>query len=94
MKASHPMAGKTVVLNLKGGDAPDVSSGDEFRVEDYWDKISGGSWMFAQGNPACLKYALRSGVARLPIDNEVVYGQVGSFGHLVHVSELGAEVDS
>jgi hypothetical protein len=25
----------------------------------------------------------------LPFDDEVVYGKLGGFGHLVHVSELG-----
>jgi hypothetical protein len=34
------------------------------------------------------EYAMRSGVAGLPVDNEVVYGKVGAFGHLAHVSEI------
>lgn len=90
--ASHPLAGRTVTLNLKSKDAPDIATGSEFRVEDYWDKITGGSWMTAQGNPAALKFAMRSGLAGLPLDDEVVYGKVGPYGHLVHVSELGEVV--
>lgn len=45
--------------------------------------------MFCDGNPACMKYAIRSAFAGLPTDNNVVYGKVGGFGHIVHVSELG-----
>ena len=49
--------------------------------------------MDSQGNPACIKYAFRSGFGGLPPDNEVVYGKVGALGYLVHSSELGEEVD-
>jgi hypothetical protein len=85
----HPLAGQTVKLALKGGDNPgDIASGDEYRVEDYWDRLGSGSWMEAQGNPAALKYAMRAGFSGLPLDDEVVYGKVGPFGHIVHISEL------
>jgi hypothetical protein len=64
-----------------------------YRLEDWWDKITGKSWGDCDGNPACLLYALRTGM--LPLDNaahslddEVVYGKIGNVGHLVHVSEL------
>lgn len=91
---SHPLAGKTVVLNDKASDLMgEVVPGVEFRVEDWWDseKVFGSSWMFAKGNPAALKYAVRSGASDLPLDNEVVYGKIGPFGHIVHTSELTAE---
>lgn len=65
-----------------------IEAGTEYRVEGYWDEITGGSWMFAKGNPACLNYAARS--IGLPMDNEVLYGKIGSFGFLVHVSEVEA----
>lgn len=74
---SHPLAGKTV-----------KALGEEYRLEDWWDVLTGGSWMNADGNPAAMNYAVRSAVAGLPLDDEVVYGKVGAFGHLVHVSEL------
>lgn len=61
----------------------------DYRVEDWWDRVAGKSWMDSDGNPACIDYALRSAHAALPIDNEVVYGKVGRIGCLVHVSELG-----
>lgn len=80
----HPLAGQTVTVDLGYGDGP-----ESYVIEDWWDRVSGGvSWMDAAYNPACLKYAMRSAVAGLPLDNEVVYGKAG-FGHLVHVSELG-----
>lgn len=89
-KKAHPLAGKKV--KLKVNDNPDFQTGDVFSVEDYWENVSGDSWMNATGNPAALKYAMRSAMCGLPIDNEVVYGKVGAYGHLVHVSELGEAV--
>jgi len=95
-KNRHPLAGKTVKLNVKVGEKPgrldEELIGKEYWVEDYWENIAGKSWMMCDGNPACLKYAMRAGFNGLPTDNEVVYGKVGSFGHLVHVSELGETV--
>lgn len=84
----HPLAGRTVKLkiDLQNHDAA-VIDGAEFRVEDWWDRLTGGSWMSANGNPAAILYALRT--AGIPLDDEVVYGKIGAFGHLVHVSELG-----
>lgn len=84
---AHVQAGVTVLLAT-----PLVATdgaGVEFTVEDYWDRLSGESWMVAEGNPAATHYAVRSGYAGLPIDDEVVYGKVGNRGLLVHVSELG-----
>ena len=81
---AHPLAGQTVALVGTG-----ASLGAEIRVEDYWHRVSGESWMFMTGNPACLQYAIRSAVSDLPLDNRVVYGKVGHLGHLVHVTELG-----
>ena len=94
-REKHPLAGKTVSLKLKGEDAQGLmKTGDHYRLEDWWENVSGKSWQTCQGNPACLQYAMRTGLAKEPIpsDNEVVYGKVGSFGHLVHISELGKEV--
>lgn len=86
----HPLAGKTVALTFSF-DGPGEQVGT-FRVEDYWDRVSGGSWMTAVGNPAALKYAIRTAAASLPMDDEVVYGKdEHGRGHLVHVSELGDE---
>ena len=95
---SHPLAGRTVTLNTVIPDGQEDAplnaelAGQQYRLEDWWDKITGGSWMDANGNPAALKYAMRAGFAGLPLDNDVVYGKVGPFGHLIHVSELGDEV--
>lgn len=88
---AHELAGTTVTLELtRNGQG--IASGAEFTVEDWWDRITGKSWMFAQGNPAALAYAGRA--AALPLDDEVVYGKIGGLGHLVHVSELGERVSS
>lgn len=89
-REKHELAGKTVILNCKPD--PDNLNGQEFVIEDWQENIMGQSWMFCNGNPACLKYAMRSAFSGLPTDNEVVYGKVGPFGHLIHVSELGEVV--
>lgn len=87
----HPLAGKTVKIK------PTVKhhqfknfGGADFILEDWWDHLTGGSWMDADGNPAALMYALRTGMLNpdVPTDNEVVYGHVGHYGHLLHISEL------
>ena len=65
--------------------------GIDILIEDWWDRVSGGSWMFAQGNPACLVFAMRTGFSERPIptNNEVLYGKTpDGLGHLVHISEL------
>lgn len=61
-------------------------AGQEIVVEDWWDRIAGKSWMHCNGNPACLIYAITLPVP--PLDDEVVYGKIGSRGHLVHVTYL------
>lgn len=83
-RSPHPMAGKTVTIRP---DAVDLG-GQEYRIEDWWINVAGISWMVAEGNPAALKYAIRSACAGLPTDDEVLYGKVGGLGHLVHVSEI------
>lgn len=87
---SHPLAGKTVTAVMKGTKGGPQTV--EYRLEDWWDLLTGGSWMFAEGNPAALNYAMRSGFSALPVDDEVVYGKVGNLGHLIHVSEIVTEV--
>lgn len=89
----HPLAGQTVRVSF--AKAPhaqlDQPSGTyDFRVEDWWDRVTGSSWMFAKGNPAALVYAVRTGFGpgRFPCDDEVVYGKIGPFGHIVHTSEF------
>lgn len=78
----HPLAGQTVKVDLGTGPVP-------YEIEDWWDRVSGSSWMYAEGNPAALAYAFRT-AGLTPIDNEVVYGKAG-LGHLVHVSEIKEE---
>jgi hypothetical protein len=89
---SHPLAGKTVKIK------PDVEhpqvpnfGGSNFIIEDWADILFGGkSWMFMEGHPASLIYALRTGFSKVPIptDDEVLYGKVNGLGHLLHITEL------
>ena len=93
---THPQSLTTVQLikeldhNLMGV----LPAGTDFRIEDWWDHLTGGSWMNAKSNPAALMYAIRSAVMQIPIDDEVVYGKIGIYGVLVHVSELPDPTDS
>ena len=82
---THSLAGQSVVI--AGG----RFGGSEFAIEDWWDTLTGGSWMFADGNPACLEYAIRSAIEALPVDDEVVYGKVDGLGKLIHASQLPAQ---
>ncbi len=86
--AKHPLSGQTVKVNLKLADGSIKL--EEYRLEDWWDHLTGQSWMNSNGNPAALMYAMRNGIVGLPLDDEVVYGKIGSLGHLVHVSEIVA----
>ncbi len=88
LREPSPYAGQTVKIKqgIKGRHGVDLG-GQDFVVEDWWENVYGRSWMFANGNPAALEYAIRSG-GTVPIDNEVLYGKVGLFGILFHVSEL------
>lgn len=62
----------------------------DFCIEDYWENVSGMSWMNSNGNTAAMMYAIRTGCQdfKVPMDNEVVYGKIGGMGYLFHVSEL------
>ena len=57
-------------------------------VEDWWDRVGGISWMNANGNPACIEYAIRSAADNLPTDNKVLYGKIDGLGKLLHISEI------
>lgn len=83
------LAGRKVRIK-KGAKHPQMKDfgGTEILIEDWWDRVSGQSWMNSNGNMACMLYAIRAGFAELPTDDEVLYGKIGVLGHLVHVSEL------
>lgn len=61
-------------------------AGRDIVIEDWWDRVAGKSWMHCTSNLACLAYAMTVPVP--PLDDEVVYGKIGSFGALVHVTYL------
>lgn len=77
------LAGTTTTIK-KGG-----FIGLEYQVEDWWDRVYGKSWMDSNGNPAAMNYGVRAGLEDLPLNDEVLYGKIGPFGHLVHMSEIG-----
>jgi hypothetical protein len=102
---AHPLAGKTVKLYVAtptaGGRVPAAAplfqevQHREFVVEDWQDRVFGKSWQHVglNANPAVIDYAMRVGLTDLPIDDDVLYGKVGNFWHLVHSSELGEVIE-
>jgi hypothetical protein len=86
---SSELSGKTVTIKADA-EHFQVSDfgGSEFRVEDWWDRVYGKSWSKSDGNPAALVYCFRAGFLGLPLDDEVLYGKIGPFGHLIHISEI------
>jgi len=88
-----PLAGKVVKIKDNVTHPQFNLAGMDYRVEDWWDRVSGGSWMYANGNPACLIYAIRSAVQTppLPVDDKVLYGKVDGLGVLLHESEIAEE---
>ena len=90
----HESAGKTVTVTTAQPLFFQKGASVAARVEDWWDRVSGGSWMDATGNAACLDFAVRSAVCGLPTDDEVLYVKTGDGrGHLAHVSEVSAAAD-
>ncbi len=88
-KERSELAGKTVRIR-QSATHPQVENfgGSMFRVEDWWDRLAGKSWGNCDGNPTCLVYAVRASQNDLDYSDEVLYGKVGFFGHLVHMDEI------
>lgn len=87
---SSTLAGKDVQIKESANEL----GGSKIKIEDWWDIVGGISWMNANGNPACMNYAMRTGFSsiHIPIDDEVLYGKINGLGYLVHISEL--EIDN
>ena len=96
IRPRSPYAGAVVKTKPNVGKDPlsKIDLGNqEFVVEDWWENVTGKSWMFSDGNIAALAYAVRTGLrhGEVPLDNEVLYGKIGNLGFLFHVSELYLE---
>ena len=79
------LAGETIVI------AAGKFAGQEYVVEDWWDRLMGKSWHVCDNNPACLEYAVRAAMEDMPIDNNVLYGKIGGLGKLIHVNQIEQE---
>ena len=84
----HPLAGRVVRLPADMGSGADGLGGQEFRIEDWWDHMTGASWREATDIPAVLQYEVRALTKGLPGNDDVIYGKVGALGYLLHVSEV------
>lgn len=67
-------------------------SGNEYLIEGYWDEIEGKSWLDTEFRPVILNYSMRTLAEKHLKDyqecDEVLYGKIGIYGHLIHVSEI------
>lgn len=95
MRARFEKAGE--IVKIKSGVGVSTTgqdmSGLDFVIEDWWENIAGCSWLFANGNPAAIEYAIRNACYgdnnNVPLlSGDVLYGKVGPFGHLFHINEL------
>ena len=89
VREKSPYAGVTVKIKpgvCDGRGAP--LDGCDFTIEDWWQNVGGSSWKTATGVLAVNNYAFRIGGTKVPTDDEVLYGKIGPFGYLFHVSEL------
>lgn len=95
MREQFAKSGETVKVKSGVGRGLQVGdmSGMDFVIEDWCENVLGCSWMYANGNPAALEYAARTGINgknnNVPtFSDDVLYGKVGMLGHLFHVNEL------
>ena len=67
-------------------------AGNEYLVEGYWDEITGQSWLDTTFNAAIMQYAMRTlkdeNLKEYQECDEVLYGKIGIYGHLIHVTEV------
>ena len=99
MREKFKYAGQTVKTKQGVGTSSfgQDMSGQDFIVEDWWENVSGCSWMNAVGNPVALEYSIRhtkygdNNHVHL-FCNDVVYGKIGPSGHIFHVNELEIEL--
>ena len=80
----YKIRGNSAYFNKKYG-TPNPS----IIIEDEDTAIFSGGWGVQQGNPACMLFAMRTGLEGLSTDEgRVYYGKIGYLGELVHESEL------
>lgn len=78
---AHALAGQTVVLNSG------PYEGSEYEIQDYYDRVFGGSWMNG-GRAPVMEYAMQGLFYSIPYDDEVLYGESGGVARLVHTKWL------
>lgn len=80
-------AGQTVQLRA---DAAELG-GQPCEIVDWYERTGAGkTWRQAleEGDPRAQGYAVRRGLGKLPLDDEVLFGRVDGMGQLIHVSEI------
>jgi hypothetical protein len=83
-KEQSSLAGKTVKINAKYAKL----AGEDYVVEDWWDRISGRSWRDTEVIAEILYAERIKRKSNASMDDEVLYGKIGILGHLIHISEI------
>jgi hypothetical protein len=86
MRDPSPYAGKTVTLRA---DIQNIG-GLPAEVADWYERLHDGiGWRDRIAvDPRCESYNMRSAMAGLPDDNDVLYARVDGMGMLIHVTEI------
>jgi hypothetical protein len=86
MRDPSPYAGQAVTLRP---DARDIG-GLPAEVVDWYERLhEGASWRSRiAADPRCEGYNMRSAMAGLPDDNDVLFARVDGMGTLIHVTEI------
>lgn len=97
---SHPLAGKTITVKLKGAPHQRLTDGVQMEVEDWWsiahedNELGSLPALLSSRSPAAINYIVRAQVAGIPLDDDVIYGKVFDgqplgLGYIIHSSEIG-----
>lgn len=96
---SHPLAGKTITVKLRGAPHQRLHDGVELIVEDWWsiaheeNELGFLPRLLSSRSPAAINYIVRAEIAGIPLDDDVIYGKVFEgplgLGYIIHSSEIG-----
>lgn len=93
-KSESPLRGVPVKLldGLEAAMTPSYEtielSGEEFVVDDWWDRVNGASWQDSTDKLSFTYNARQARAGYLPMDDEVLLGRIGNKEVLVHLAEI------
>jgi len=86
------LKGKTVKIKKEVFEPnTDFFISENFVVEDWYDRVRKKDWKREakfSTDCECLLYASRAESTNLPDDEQILYGKVGEWKHMMHISEI------